>query len=103
MDTYTVVILLMLIDYISGLLKAIYTGKLNSYVSFKGLIKKFGILIILVLSYIIDTYAPVDVELLPLTLLFYITNEVISILENLIVMNIPVPSFIKDRFNRDDD
>ena len=43
-------------DFVTGLCKAFHDKKLNSTISYRGIIKKFGIYIIVAMAYMIDQY-----------------------------------------------
>lgn len=50
-------LIVIVLDYITGLCKAVYTKKLNSTVGAKGIIKKIGYLIIVALAVVLDKIA----------------------------------------------
>ena len=75
-----------LIDYITGICAAVYQKRLNSEIGFKGILKKFVILCIVVLAHELAIVVGVP-ELRDLVVGFYIANEGISILENKIPIN----------------
>lgn len=75
-------ITLMVIDYITGVAKAVYQKKLSSSVGFKGIIKKILILLVVGLSVTLQNILPEGVPLREVTVLFFIANEGFSILEN---------------------
>lgn len=79
----------MMVDYITGVLSAIYEKRLNSETGFLGILKKVVMLLIIVLAHSLETASGV-VGIRDLTLGFYIANEGISILENAGKMNVPV-------------
>lgn len=75
-------ITLMVLDYITGVAKAIYQKKLSSSVGFKGIIKKILALLIVGLSVTLQNVLPEGIPLREITVLFFIANEGFSILEN---------------------
>lgn len=79
------------IDYITGVLSAIYNKKLNSKVGFKGIIKKFSYFCIIALSVIIDKILGQTGVVRSLVLYFFVANDGISILENVGELGIPLP------------
>lgn len=87
----------MALDYITGVIVAIINKRLSSEVGFKGLAKKFLILIFVAVGHIIDTYilggTPAAMSAV---MLFYIANEGISIIENAAALGLPVPKKLKD-------
>ncbi len=73
---------MMVIDYLTGVAKAIYQKKLSSKVGFRGIIKKVLALLVIGLSATLTHILPEGVPLREVTVLFFIANEGFSILEN---------------------
>lgn len=88
-------VVLIITDYITGIAKAIYTKELSSYVGFRGIIKKFIIITVIVLSVILQGIIQNAVPIRQITIMFFICNEGISILENSAVI-VPLPKKLKD-------
>ena len=86
------------IDYITGVLGAIYKGKLSSNVSAKGIIKKIGYILLVVVAGALDVLISSDGYIRHGITLMFIANEGISILENWARMGIKIPEFLKERF-----
>lgn len=85
------------IDYITGVLVAIYKKKLSSEVGFKGIIKKVCIFILVAVGNIFDMYVMESGACVRTSIIFfYIANEGISILENVSRLNVPIPSKLKE-------
>lgn len=84
-------IALIIIDYITGVLKAIHNSNLNSDVGFKGIIKKVAILLVVAVSFIIEMATGDNFIIREITIMFFIANEGISILENIGEMGVPLP------------
>ena len=90
-------------DYITGvLLAAVWhkstkteSGTLSSVAGFKGLIKKIAILLMVWIAVLLDTAMAVD-YVRTAVILFFIGNEGISLLENLGLMGVPFPAFLKN-------
>lgn len=94
-------IILMIIDYITGICKGIYKQELNSKFGIKGIIKKFGYLIIVVLATLFDkVVGDKAMAIRTLMLYFFIANEAISILENWASMELPLPKKIFEVFEK---
>lgn len=87
----------MALDYITGVIVAVIEKRLSSEVGFKGLAKKFLILVFVAVGHIADTYilggTPAAMSAV---MLFYIANEGISIIENAAALGLPVPEKLKD-------
>ena len=90
---------LMVLDYISGITKAIYNRKLNSHIGFKGLLKKVMIILVIVLVSVLQKALSGAVPLRDVVLMFYLANEGISIIENLGTV-IPIPDKVKQFFEQ---
>lgn len=82
----------MALDYITGVIVAVIEKRLSSEVGFRGLAKKFLILVFVAVGHIADTYilggTPAAMSAV---MLFYIANEGISIIENAAALGLPVP------------
>lgn len=86
----------MALDYITGVINAIYSKSLSSEVGFKGLLRKALILIVVIVGHILDIYVlKVGSTVRSGVCLFYISNEGISILENAANIGLPLPDKLK--------
>lgn len=95
-----------IIDYLTGIMAALSRGeKINSEIGFRGIAKKVGQWLLVVIGYIVDVmieYAghaiseeftiPIIVSVCVASWLVF--NEVISILENLNEIGVPIPKFL---------
>ena len=81
----------MLLDYITGICKAIVNKKINSVIGIKGIIKKIGYLILVALSVQLDNITGGTGALRTLVIYFFVANEGISILENWGSIGLPMP------------
>lgn len=73
---------LSVLDYVTGILSALYNKKLNSETGYKGIIKKVFIYCIVALSYCVQGVTGDSVPIRDIVVMFYIVNESLSILEN---------------------
>ena len=89
------IVILMALDYITGLLKSIYNKKLSSEVGFKGIIGKIIMFMIIATAYVIQGIVGDKIPLREMIILFFIANEGISLLENASEF-IPIPKKFKD-------
>lgn len=89
------IVILMVLDYVTGLLKAIYNKKLSSEIGFKGLIRKITIFIVIATAYVIQGIVGDEVPLREITILFFIANEGISLIENSSEF-VPIPEKLKN-------
>ena len=83
------------LDYISGLIKAFTTRTLDSKIGFRGLIKKVGLLCIVALSVLLDRITGESGAIRTLVIYYFVANEGLSIIENLSIAGLPIPSSIK--------
>ncbi|MDM0478843.1 phage holin family protein [Clostridium perfringens] len=92
-----ILILLMILDYISGVLKGYINKELSSDIGFKGIARKAMIFFILILAVMLDRLLNTGTWIFrTITCYFYIANEGISLLENGVVLGVPVPDKLKD-------
>lgn len=98
---FAALILFVCIDYITGLCVAIREKKLSSKIGAKGLATKIAIFAMVALGAIIDLLLIGEGSALcSVTILFYCSNELISICENANKMGLPLPkklvAFLED-------
>jgi toxin secretion/phage lysis holin len=86
---------LVILDYITGVLKAIYTKTLSSAIGFKGLIRKVVIFVVIATAVIIQMVVGDAIPLREVTIIFFLCNEGISLLENASEF-VPIPDKLKD-------
>lgn len=86
---------LVVLDYVTGVLKAIYTKTLSSEVGFKGLIRKIVIFVVIATAVIIQMVVGDAIPLREVTIIFFLCNEGISLLENASEF-VPIPEKLKD-------
>lgn len=87
-------LLFMLVDYITGIIKGIYKKEISSSVGIKGITKKVYILLLVGSINLLGVAIGVD-ELRYIVIAFYLANEGISIIENGVELNVPIPEKIK--------
>ena len=90
-------IVLMTLDYISGVMCAIIDKKLSSAVGFKGICKKVFILMLVGVAHIIDLHVVgTGSALRGAVICFYMSNEGLGLLENAAHAGLPIPDRLKD-------
>lgn len=89
-------VMVMVFDYITGVIKGIYTKKLSSDIGFKGLLKKITMLVIVALARVVQELTGGNIAIREIVIMFYIANEGISILENAAVLLPNTPEKLKD-------
>ena len=95
----TVLLVLVVCDMISGLLKAIMLKQLCSDIGFRGIAKKVCMFIFIGIAHVLDREMLGNSPVLrDGVMMFYIASESVSIMENAIDMGAPVPEILKERF-----
>jgi toxin secretion/phage lysis holin len=86
------------VDYITGVLRAIVEKKLSSRIGAHGIAKKVAIFLVVGIGHLIDTYllGGTGAPLRTAVIFFYIANEGVSLLENATSIGLPVPAKLKD-------
>lgn len=92
-DIIALLVLLIVIDYLSGFAVAYSNGKLSSSQGFKGITKKILMLLIVALAFRIDIVLNTEIIFLA-SVWFYIANELLSITENAGKLGVPIPPSI---------
>lgn len=91
--------ILMIVDIITGVLKAIKEKRLRSRSALYGYARKVGVFMIIILANIIDIILGLNGAVAFITVLFYIANEGLSIIENLAQIGVKVPTVIADKLH----
>lgn len=87
----------MCLDIVTGITKSIIKKALSSTVSFTGLLKKVLIVFVVGVANIIDVYVLDTGEVIRnAVIFFYITNELISVFENVVECGVPIPQKLTD-------
>ena len=98
-------LVLNVVDYVTGILKARFTKSENSNKGWKGIVKKVGYWVCIAIGFFIAVCFTEMGKLIGIDLAFteafgwftlatFIVNEIRSILENLVLMDVEVPPFL---------
>ena len=90
------VLVFIAVDYVTGVIAAGVTGKLNSNAGLRGIAKKFVMLAICVVAYQVDKIAGSGLIVRNACLYFYASNELLSIVENAGRIGVPIPGALKN-------
>ena len=82
--------IIMLLDYITGVISAIYKKKVNSKIGFKGILKKSLYFIVIILATLLDNLLSQNV-IRYVVIYFLVANDGISIVENIAKCNVKLP------------
>lgn len=86
-----------LTDYITGVMCAVIDHKLSSSVGFKGIFRKVIIFMLVGAANILDVNVIGNGSVMRTAIIFfYISNEGISLLENVSHLGLPIPEKLKD-------
>lgn len=92
----TALIILMALDYITGVMCAIVDRTLSSAVGFRGICKKVLILMLVGVAHIMDMHVIGTGDALRSAVIcFYLSNEGVSLLENAGHLGLPIPEKLK--------
>ena len=92
-------VILVISDFITGVLKGLVLKKYSSDTGFHGISKKVCMFIFIGMANVIDNEMLGHSEVLrDAVVLFYLANEGLSVVENAIEMGAPVPDGMKERF-----
>lgn len=89
-------LIVMVIDYLTGIASAIYNKNLSSKIGLKGIIKKFCYLLVVALSVVIDNLLGQSGLIRNLVIYFFVANDGLSIIENMGEMNVKLPEKLID-------
>lgn len=96
-----VLVVFLILDYVSGVLKAIINKELSSAIGYQGIAKKVYIMVLVGVGYGLDRLLGNDMLIFrTMVCYFYIANEGISILENASVLDLPVPTQLKEKLSQ---
>lgn|SRR5699024_1266028 len=86
---------IIIFDFITGVFKGIYLKTLSSEYGIKGIVRMLTVLILIIIIGFFTTLTKQDYIFFTFAM-FFILEYIISIIENLTLMNIPLPSFLTD-------
>ena len=89
-------LIVIVIDYLTGIASAIYNKELSSKIGLKGILKKFCYLLVVALSVVIDKLLGQGGLIRTLVIYFFVANDGLSIVENMAEMNIKLPKKLID-------
>lgn len=89
-------LIVLCIDYITGVFSAFYNKKLSSKQGVKGIIKKVSYLLVVALAVVIDNLLGQSGIIRSLVIYFFVANDGLSIIENMAEMDIKLPKKLID-------
>ena len=96
------------IDYCTGVISAYIQNRLSSAIGFKGIARKITMFTLVGIAHVIDRELLGQTALMrDAVIFFYLANEGLSVLENAVVIGIPIPEALKSKLlqlkDNDDD
>lgn len=89
------IVIVVALDYVTGVIKAAYQKQLSSEIGFKGLLKKVLIFIVIAAANVVQWFVAEEIALREIVIMFFLSNEVLSLLENAAIF-IPIPKELKN-------
>ena len=100
-----VFLFLIIVDFITGWIKAIATKELSSRIGMLGIAKKVTMIFVVAVAVRVEKVVGNNLPIREMVLIFYIANEGLSFFENIATF-IPMPKKLKELFiqlkNKDD-
>lgn len=93
-------VMVTILDYITGILRAGYHKKLDSRVGLKGIIKKLFYFFMVALANILDDITNANGLIRNTLTYFFIANEGLSMLENYTACDLPMIPFLKEKLEQ---
>ncbi|WP_226680624.1 phage holin family protein [Sutcliffiella horikoshii] len=87
-------IMFVVVDYLTGIMAAYVEKRLSSRVGFKGIAQKVFIFALVSIAHVLDIILGTNL-IKDVTILFYLVNEFISIMENASRLGVPIPNILK--------
>lgn len=91
-----VLFVMIVLDYLSGVLVGYKKGELSSKKGKEGIIKKIGILMCVIVAVLADKVMGTDNLLRTAIIICFVGNEGISVLENATNLGVPIPAKLTD-------
>ncbi|MEV2702717.1 phage holin family protein [Paenibacillus larvae] len=92
---FQVLLIFVIVDYITGILASGIQGKLRSSIGFKGISKKIFMFLLIAVSHQTDKVLGYVHYFQHTVTFFYMANELLSIIENGVILGVPIPGVIK--------
>lgn len=93
-------IIVMIVDYLTGIVSAFYNKNLSSKVGFKGILKKMCYFCVIALAVVIDNLTGTSGTIRSLVIYFFVANDGLSIIENMAEMGIKLPQRLIDALDQ---
>ena len=95
-NVMTALVILIVLDVMTGFLRAFIQRELSSKESFRGVAKKLLIFVLIAVAVQVDSITGLGGITRNLVAVFYCASEGLSILENSVAAGMPVPDFLRE-------
>lgn len=95
-DLFAIFLILVVLDFVIGVLAGFVNKELSSYRGTYGIAKKVMVIFVIAVAHILDLILGTGDIIRNATLSFYCVIETVSILENLSRSGVPIPDKVKD-------
>lgn len=96
-DLLSALILFMVVEYLTQILVAILNKKRTNEIGFCGIAKKVSIIFLVAIGNVIDVLVIQNGSIIRTAVIFfYLSNEGITIIENVAILGLPIPQRLKD-------
>lgn len=90
-------ILFMVVEYLTQILVAILNKKRTNEIGFCGIAKKVSIIFLVAIGNVIDVLVIQNGSIIRTAVIFfYLSNEGVTIIENVAILGLPIPQRLKD-------
>ena len=89
-------LIIIVLDYVTGILSAFYNKQLSSKIGYKGIIKKVSYFIIILVAVLLDRLLGETNLIRTFMIYYFVANEGLSIIENVGEMGIKLPKKLLD-------
>lgn len=90
----SILLTFVVVDYVTGFIASGIEGKLSSAVGLRGIAKKVFIFVMVAVAHLVDTTIGDQHFLRDATIFFYLSNELLSIIENVGRAGLQIPDVI---------
>jgi len=95
-DLFAIFLILVILDFVFGVLAGFVNKELSSYRGTHGIAKKIMVIFVIAVAHILDLILGTGDIIRNATLSFYCVIEIVSITENLAKSGIPIPEKVLD-------
>jgi len=95
-NVMTALVILIILDVVTGFLRAFIQQELSSKESYRGIAKKLLIFVMIAVAVQVDTITGLQGVTRNVVAIFYCASEGLSILENSVASGLPAPEFLKE-------